>query len=64
MNADPKGFIDKLIELCIGLLIGAIALYGAVMLVRAIWTEVLVLLGGGLIVVVLIALWRSRSRGW
>jgi len=63
-RSDPASFIDRLVELAVGLLIAAIALYGAVSLVRAIWSTLLLLLGGALLVTVLVGIWRSRNRGW
>lgn len=62
--SDPtKGLLDRLVGWCIGLFVASIALYGAVKIVSMIWSTLLIILGGGLIVFVLVALWRSRSRG-
>lgn len=64
MDANPKSWIDKLVGVCVGLLVGSVALYAAVRLLEAIWSTLLIILGGGLLVAVLIAVWRARSRGW
>lgn len=63
-SSDPRGLIDKVVGACIALLVGAIALYAAVRLVEAIWSALLVILGGLLLVAVLVAAWRFRHRGW
>ena len=61
---NPRGLLDKLVGACLSLLIGAIALYAAVKLVAAIWSTLLVILGGTLLVGVLVAVWRRRNRDW
>lgn len=64
MDANPKTLLDRLVGACLALLVGAIALYAAVHLIEAIWSTLLVILGGALLVACLVAAWRARSRGW
>jgi hypothetical protein len=64
MDANPKSWIGKLVGACVGLLAGSIALYAAVRLLEAIWSTLLIILGGGLLLAVLVAALRARSRGW
>ena len=64
MDTSPKGWIDQLVGLCFGILVGALALYGAVLLIEAIWLWLV--LGAGLLLIVVgaVALLRGRPGSW
>lgn len=61
---DPRAWPDKALGVCLSLLAGAIALYAAVRLIEAIWWVLLIIVGSGLAVTGLVAVWRYRFRGW
>jgi hypothetical protein len=63
-NSDPRSWLDKLVGVCLSVLVGAAAIYIAVRLVQAVWTALLVIIGVGLFVVLSVALLRARGRGW
>jgi len=56
--------LDRLVGACISVLIGAMALYGAIWLLRAIWPELLVVGASLASIVGLIGWWNSRRSGW
>jgi hypothetical protein len=62
--SDPRSWPDKLVGLCMTLLIGAAAVYIAVRLIEAVWTALLVILGVGAFLAVAITLLRTRNQGW
>jgi hypothetical protein len=64
MSGEPDRFMDKVVGWAIGLFVASIALYGAVAIIGMIWSTLVMVLGAGLIVAVLVAVWRNRSRGW
>jgi uncharacterized membrane protein YccC len=63
-NADPRSWFDKAIGVCLGILVGAAALYIAVHLVLAVADALLVILGVGAFVALGVALVRYRRNGW
>jgi len=67
MSDSPSGSIDKLKHACIGILVGTIALYCAVAVIKSIWTTLVIIIGVlsfiGLVVVG-IAIVRKIRGGW
>jgi hypothetical protein len=63
-NTDPRSWLDKLVGVCLSLLVGAAAIYIAVRLLQAVWTALLVIVGVGLVVALSVAMLRARGRGW
>ncbi len=61
---EPQRWLDRLVGTCVNVLIGALALYGAVWLLRAIWPELVMVTLLGACVVGLISWWRVRRSGW
>lgn len=57
---DPSGLTDRLVDIAAGLLTIALALYGTVMLIKAIWPWLLI--GAGLLLGLLVAGWLVRMR--
>ena len=65
MDSNPKSLLDKLVGLCLSMLIGAAAIFIAVKLIEAIWTALLVIVGVGVFVAIAWAILRGRSNsGW
>lgn len=60
----PRSWLDRVVGGCLSLLVGAAALYIAVRLIEAVWVVLLVIIGGAVVVTLLVAAWRARSRGW
>ena len=56
--------MDRLLDACVTVLVGALTLYGAVWLLRAIWPELVVVAVVTGAIVVLISWWRGRQAGW
>jgi hypothetical protein len=63
-SSDPRPFLDKLVGVCLSVLIGAAAIYIAVRLIQAVWTALLVILGVGAFLAIAAALLHSRNRDW
>ena len=63
-GVDPKTFIDRLVGVCLSLLIGAAAVFIAVKLVEAVWTALLVILGVAAFLAIAYAFLRNRRQGW
>jgi hypothetical protein len=63
-NADPRSWFDKAIGICLGVLVGAVALYIAVHLVLAVADALLVILGVGTFIALAVMLLRYRRNGW
>ncbi|MDQ1736454.1 MAG: hypothetical protein QOH56_2705 [Pseudonocardiales bacterium] len=63
-GSNPGSWPDKLVSLCVTLLIGAVAVFIAVKLIEAVWTALLVMLGVGTFLAVAALLLRNRNRGW
>lgn len=59
-NYDPRTWFDRAVGVCLGILVGAAAVFIAVRLIEAVWSGLLVILGVGTFVVVAVATWRSR----
>lgn len=55
---------DRLLDVCFSVLIGALALYGAVWLLRAVWPELVMVAVVGGCVIGLVAWWRGRYARW
>lgn len=64
MSQEPERWLDRLVAACFSLLFGALALYGAVWLIEAMWWVLLIILGVGLLLGGVIAVLRARLRGW
>ena len=63
-GSEPSRFASRVFEVCIGILLAAMALYAAVEIIRSIW---LFLCIGALVVTVIyviFAVLHRRSRGW
>lgn len=63
-GTDPRSWLDRLLGLCLTLLVAVMALYAAVRLLQAILVPLLVIAGGVLVVSAVVCWWRSRRRGW
>jgi len=63
-NNDPRSLLDRLLGVCLTLLMGAAAIHIAVRLVEAVWTALLVILGVGAFVGLAWVFVRGRSQGW
>jgi hypothetical protein len=63
-SADPRSWLDKLVGGCVGVLLGATALYVAVRLIQSIAAVLLVILGVVAFVALVLAWLHSRNRGW
>lgn len=64
MPFDRRSLLDRLVDVCISVLIGALALYGAMWLLRAIWPDLLLVAGSLAGIVGLVTWWRTRQSGW
>lgn len=63
-NADPRSWFDKAIGVCLGVLVGAAALYIAVHLLIAVADALLIILGVGAFIGLAVVLLRNRRNGW
>lgn len=60
MSSDSQGWASRVFDLCVGILLAAMALYGAVQVVRAVWVPLCLTI---LVVVVLgLAAWFFVAR--
>lgn len=64
MNNEPQRLADRLVEACVTVLIGALALYGAVWLLRAIWPELVIVAFVSATIYGLIVWLRNRGSRW
>lgn len=64
MSESPSGMVDVFKRGCIGILVGAIALYVAVKLVEGIWPWLVGIGGGVLVVWIGVAVYKSRHERW
>lgn len=62
MNNRPQSWLDKLVGLCLTVLVGAAALYIAVHLIEAVWTALLIIVAISLFVGMAVLILRSRSH--
>lgn len=64
MGNKPEWAGSRFIDICLGLLLGCMALYGAVAILRAIWIYLCIL--AAVVGVGALIWWRisARSRGW
>lgn len=62
-DSDPTRVLDKLLGLCVAVLLGCMALYGAIEILKAIWVP-LCLLAFVLVVGFGLWAWMRRTRGW
>lgn len=62
-NSDPSRFIDKAIGICFTVLLGAMALYGAVKILSAVWVPLCI---GSAALAGLVGVWFviRRRRDW
>lgn len=63
-GADPRSWLDRLIGICLSLLVGAVALYIAVRLMEAVWAALLVIIGVCAFLGIAFAVLSARRRGW
>ncbi len=64
MNPSPQSLIDKLVGICLGVLIGGAAIFIAVKLIEAVWTALLMILGIGMFLTIAFVVLRARRQGW
>lgn len=64
VTEEPQRWLDRLVGACVSVLIGALALYGAVWLLRAIWPELTIVALSATAIVGVFSWWRSRISGW
>lgn len=65
MSQEPARWLDRLVGACFTFFLGALALYGAVWLLEAVWVPLLVVVGLGLVTVAtIIVLRRPPGGGW
>jgi hypothetical protein len=62
-GSDHRGLLDKLVGICLSVLVGATAIFIAVRLIEAVWAALLVIVGVGAFVAVAVVLLRTRSNG-
>lgn len=65
-DRDPARWLDRLVGACFGVLLGAMALYGAVQVISSVWLPLTIGVGTvvGIGALVWLGVWRSRWRGW
>ncbi|ACY20720.1 hypothetical protein Gbro_1438 [Gordonia bronchialis DSM 43247] len=64
MSDDPGGLASRLLNICVTVLVAAMALYGAVYILREIWVPLCITLATVVIVGGGGALVYRRFRGW
>ena len=64
MSSEPERSGSRLVDLCVGLLLAAMALYGAVAILKAIWIYLCILVAVIVLGVLLFRLVNARYRGW
>lgn len=62
--SDPRSWLDRAVGACLSVLVGAAALVVAVRLIESVWVVVVSVAGVVLLVAVLVAVYRARTRGW
>ena len=63
-SSDPRSFTDRLVGVCLSLLVGAAAVFIAVKLIEAVWAALLVILGVGAFVAAAFVVLRALRNGW
>ena len=65
-DRDPGRWLDRLVGACFGLLLGAMALYGAVQVISSVWLPLTIGVAsvGGVALGIWLVVWRSRWRSW
>ena len=61
---DPRSVLDKLVGVCLSLLVAAVAISVAVHLIEAVWAALLVILSVALFISLVVVVLRTRNRGW
>ena len=61
---DPRTWTDLLVEACLGVMVGATAIYVAVRLIEAVWSALIVIALVAIVVWSALVIVRNRSRGW
>jgi hypothetical protein len=56
--------LDRLVGICLSLLVAAVAVYAAVKLIEAVWAALLAILAVAGFVVLATTILRNRNRGW
>jgi len=64
VTEEPQRWLDRLVGACISVLIGALALYGAVWLLRAMWPQLTVVALTAAVIVGVFSWWQGRRSGW
>jgi hypothetical protein len=64
VNKEPQRLLDRLVGVCVTVLIGALALYGAVWLLRAIWPDLVIVAIIGAIIWGLIVWQKNYHSRW
>lgn len=64
MSREPEQAGGRLVDLCVGLLLASMALYGAIAILRAIWIFLCILVAVGGLVALVWRLVATRYRGW
>lgn len=64
MSGEPERSGGRITDLCVGLLLAAMALYGAVAILKAIWIYLCILVAVVAIGVLLVRVLNTRYRGW
>lgn len=63
-NYDPRSLVDRIVGVCLSLLVGAVAVYIAVRLLQAVWVVLLVIVCVGIFLSLAVTLLRRRQRRW
>lgn len=64
MSQEPERWLDRFAGACATVFIGALALYGAIWLLRAIWPELAIVATVTACLAGLVAWIRGRRGGW
>ena len=64
MSGEPERSGNRIVDLCVGLLLACMALYGAVAILKAIWIYLCILVAVIAVGVLLFRLVNARYRGW
>lgn len=64
MSDDPIGIASRLFNACLAILLGAMALWGAVAIIESVWVYLCVLAAAAAIGALIWWLVSKRYRGW